>query len=67
MASKRDQQFIVRCPICGIPYQISLDVIMPTCGKPNCIREARSRGLPFATITKTPSVTKKSRKKKKGS
>ncbi len=35
------------CPICRIRYQTSKEAPAPTCGNPNCIREARARGLPI--------------------
>ena len=35
------------CPICQAKYQTSNERPAPTCGHPNCIREARDRGLPF--------------------
>lgn len=35
------------CPICSTLYQTSREAPAPTCGNPNCIREARARGLPI--------------------
>ncbi len=35
------------CPICGITYQPSRERTIPTCGKPDCVREAVKRGLPI--------------------
>jgi len=35
------------CPICNTSYQTSKHAPAPTCGNPNCIREARERGLPI--------------------
>jgi len=35
------------CPICRTTYQTSKELPAPTCGHPNCIREARERGLPI--------------------
>ncbi len=68
MTIERDEQLIVRCPICRKPYQLSPVVELPTCGDPLCIREARARGLPFATKSRTPTgkrITGKKRTKGK--
>ena len=35
------------CPICRTKYQTLKEAPAPTCGNPNCIREARARGLPI--------------------
>jgi len=35
------------CPICFTRYYTPDNKPAPTCGNPNCIREARGRGLPF--------------------
>jgi len=53
------------CPICGINYLTSKKLPAPTCGNPNCIREARARGLPFAPLTSKPSVKPEKPKKPK--
>jgi len=37
------------CPICSTSYYPPRGRTSPTCGKPDCIREARERGLPFAS------------------
>ena len=39
------------CPICGNRYPPSEERTIPTCANPDCIREAKRRGL----ITETPS------------
>jgi len=54
------------CPICSTKYRPSKDYTRPTCGDPNCIREARGLGLPFANEpTKKPVVPKTPKKPKK--
>jgi len=45
-----------RCPICGQTYLLPKARTSPTCGNPNCIREARARGLPFASEPILPRV-----------
>jgi len=58
---------LLRCPICGTKYQTPKKLPAPTCGNPNCIREARARGLPFTTqTTKKPVKPKKPKKPKEG-
>lgn len=45
---------IIYCPICGKPFQVDEKDPQPTCGDPNCYREARSRGLTAAAVAKPP-------------
>jgi len=61
------------CPICQTKYRPSKGYTSPTCGNPNCIREARERGLPFASqpihpeekpVIAKKATTGKSRKRK---
>jgi len=42
------------CPICQAKYQTSKEAPAPTCGHPNCIREARAQGKPFVVPTGKP-------------
>lgn len=42
------------CPICQTQYTTSIERPAPTCGNPNCIREARAQGKPFAVPTGKP-------------
>lgn len=49
-----DKRIYVTCPICGKPYQMAEPGSPPTCGDPNCIREARASGLPFKTTRQQP-------------
>ena len=44
MTAKRWTQ---TCPICQRQHDEPVGVNRPTCGSPSCIREARSKGLPF--------------------
>jgi len=48
MANRDYQHTEKSCPICREVYQARIVQPAPTCGNPNCIREARERGLPFA-------------------
>lgn len=63
----KEKQTIVTCPICGKPYQVAEEAPEPTCGDPNCVRKARSQGLPFAPgqrqPEKLPPAAEKPRKK----
>jgi len=48
------EQYLTRkppntCPICATSYYPPKGRTSPTCGKPDCIREARERGLLFAS------------------
>ena len=57
------------CPLCGNPYLERAGREQPTCGNPNCIRKARSRGLPFANTPREalevkPAAKKRTRGKK---
>jgi len=55
------------CPICQARYQTLIAAPAPTCGNPNCIREARERGLPFTPqLPLLPEKPKKPEKRKKG-
>lgn len=42
------------CPICGNHYEPSDERTIPTCANPNCIREAKRRGLTTETPAPTP-------------
>jgi len=65
---KRPQPIrIVRCPICSKPYQVAEGVLAPTCGDPDCIREARARGMPFTTPPpNAPAAPKIAKKRTRG-
>jgi len=41
------------CPICRAKYFTPKDDPVPICGHPNCIREARARGMPFTAPRRT--------------
>ncbi len=56
MSSKKAIKLIERvCPICLTSYQTPKELPAPTCGDPNCIREARASGRPFTTPRRTAS------------
>ncbi|MBA7587169.1 hypothetical protein ES708_29187 [subsurface metagenome] len=65
------------CPICRTKYQALKEAPAPTCGNPNCIREARARGLPITPqrplpglepeITEQPAPAKPKKSKRKQS
>ncbi len=38
---------VLNCPICGTQYMPSEERTIPTCSKPDCIREYKRRGLPL--------------------
>ena len=44
---KAIKKVTLSCPICRVKYQTPELEPAPTCGNPNCIREARARGMPF--------------------
>lgn len=59
-----NEVIIVRCPICGKPYQVAELGNPPTCGDPSCIREARARGLPFIPTRVKPESAKPAARKR---
>jgi hypothetical protein len=56
------------CPVCGSSYQTPEGVTRPICGKPECVREARNRGIDWHTTYSpgySPEPTTSKRKKKR--
>jgi len=52
------------CPMCGKKYVILKGILAPTCGHPNCIREARAAGLPFTAPSQTTLSAPRHRRKR---
>jgi len=64
MVNKEYRLIPATCPICGQYYEKSRWKPAPTCGNPNCIREARARGLPFAVPPRGPEKMPEAKKKR---
>lgn len=68
--AKQKPTVTASCPMCRKCYPTLKARPSPTCGNPNCIREARARGLPFAvpprSVAPGTSAEKKETKGKRG-
>ena len=62
--SKKSETIAMTCPICHTINLTPKKRPAPTCGNPNCIREAREQGLPFVSQPIYPDLAPKDAKKR---